>query len=607
MKYLTIFLTIILSISTIHQAIAQEALQEILVTASRIEEPAEETTSSVTVITSDDIKRSGAKDITDVLRTVPEMNLVQNGGPGKMASVILRGGDSRHVLVLVDGIRVNSPTTGSFDFSGILLDDIERIEIVKGPQSTVYGSEAMAGVINIITKKARKTGMELGLEAGSYGTFSPSISLFTNSGRHSLRLTGSYYSTDGISAASSGSERDSYENASFSGTLSLKPSERIDLTISTRYSDDRTELDGFDFMTRRAADDPNYVQTGERLLGLISMRTLFIEPWEQIIKFSQSEEKLRGSDPDTFFNNYTIKTLQRELSWQNNLYLHDNYTLTAGIDLRYEDAINEGNFDESRDSHAFYINNKITLLKELIINAGLRYDHYELTGNRTTYRLGALYNIKPLDARLRVNYGTGFRAPSMNELYYPWYGNTSLKPERSSSWEAGIEKNFFSERLLLSLTYFREDYKDLIVPDPLTWQAVNLNKAEIKGFETGLRVRFSEDISLRAGYSNLDAEDRETGERLSRRPMHRLNLELSGKRGPFSSSIYYTYTGGRYDSAIRGNLPPYSIVNISSSYRVSNTFSMLIRIENLFDRDYEEAGGYGRPGFSIYGGIKVTL
>jgi len=607
MKYLTIFLTIILSISTIHQAIAQEALQEIVVTASRIEEPAEETTSSVTVITSDDIKRSGAKDITDVLRTVPEMNLVQNGGPGKEASVILRGGDSRHVLVLVDGIRVNSPTTGSFDFSGILLDDIERIEIVKGPQSTVYGSEAMAGVINIITKKARKTGMELGLEAGSYGTYSPSITLFTNSGRHSLRLTGSYYSTDGISAASSGSERDSYENASFSGTLSLKPSERIDLTISTRYSDDRTELDGFDFMTRRAADDPNYVQTGERLLGLISMRTLFIEPWEQIIRFSQSEEKLRGSDPDTFFNNYTIKTLQRELSWQNNLYLHDNYTLTAGIDLRYEDAINEGNFDESRDSHAFYINNKITLLKELIINAGLRYDHYELTGNRTTYRLGALYNIKPLDARLRVNYGTGFRAPSMNELYYPWYGNTSLKPERSSSWEAGIEKNFFSERLLLSLTYFREDYKDLIVPDPLTWQAVNLNKAEIKGFETGLRVSLTEDISLRAGYSNLDAEDRETGERLSRRPMHRLNLELSGKRGPFSSSIYYTYTGGRYDSAIRGNLPPYSIVNISSSYRVSNTFSMLIRIENLFDRDYEEAGGYGRPGFSIYGGIKVTL
>ncbi len=607
MKCLTIFLTIILSLSTIHQAIAQETLQEIIVTASRIEEPAEDVTGSVTIITSEDIKRSNAKDITDVLRTVPELNLVQNGGPGKEASVILRGGDSRHVLVLIDGIRVNSPTTGSFDFSGILLEDIERIEIVKGPQSTVYGSEAMAGVINIITKKARKTGIELGLEAGSYGTYSPSISLFTNSPSHSLRLTGSYYSTDGISAASAGSERDGYENTSFSGTFSLKPSERIDLTISTRYSDDRTELDGFDFMTMRAADDPNYVQRGERLLASISMRTLFIEPWEQIIKFSQSEEKLRGSDPDTFFNNYTIKTLQRELSWQNNLYLHDNYTLTAGIDLRYEDAINEGNFDESRDSHAFYMNNKIILLKELIINAGLRYDHYELTGNRTTYRLGVLYNIKPLDARLRVNYGTGFRAPSMNELYYPWYGNTSLKPERSSSWEAGIEKNFFSERLLLSLTYFREDYKDLIVPDPITWQATNINRAEIKGVETGLRVRFSEDITLRAGYVNLDTEDRETGERLSRRPMHRLNLELSGKRGPLSSSIYYTYTGGRYDSAIKGTLPPYSVVNISASYRVSNTLSTFMRIENLFDRDYEEAGGYGRPGLSIYGGIKVTL
>jgi len=611
MKCLTFFLTFILFFtftnSIVSQISAQESLQEVVVTASRIEEPAEETTGSVTIITSEDIKRSNAKDITELLRTVPELNLVQNGGPGKEASVILRGGDSRHVLVLVDGVRVNSPTTGSFDFSGILLDDIERIEIVKGAQSTVYGSEAMAGVINIITKKAKKTGIELSLEAGSYGTYSPSISLFTNSQRHSLRLTGSYYSTDGISAASAGSERDGYENTSFSGTFTLKPSERIDLTIFTRYIDDRTELDGFDFMTGRAIDDTNYVQRGERLLGLITMRTLFIESWEQIIKLSQSEEKLKGSDPDTFFNNYTIKTLQRELNWQNNLYLHDNYILTAGIDLRYEDAINEGNFDESRDSHAFYINNRITLLKDLIINGGLRYDHYELTGNRTTYRLGALYNIRPLNTRLRLNYGTGFRAPSMNELYYPWYGNASLKPERSSSWEAGIEKAFFSERLLLSLTYFREDYKDLIVPDPLTWQATNINRAEIKGVETGLRVSLAEDISLRAGYVNLDAEDRETGERLSRRPMHRLNLELSGKKGPFSSSIYYIYTGGRYDSAIKGNLPPYSVVNISASYRVSNTLSTFMRIENLFDRNYEEAGGYGRPGLSIYGGMKVTL
>lgn len=606
MKYLLSFLTVLSLFLSIIPAFSQEMLEEIVVTASRIEEPLEEVSSSVTVITSDDIKKMNVKDITDVLRTVPEVNLVQNGGPGKEASIILRGGDSRHVLVLIDGVKVNSPTTSSFDFSGILLEDIERIEIIKGPQSTIYGSEAMAGIVNIITKRPKRSGLELSFEGGSYGTYSPSFSVYSGSERHSLRLTGSYLKTDGISAAKSGDERDGYEDATLSGSFTVKPADWIELELLSRYWHDRTELDGFDLMTYRAADDINYIQRGDHLLSFLSVKTYPYERWQQILRLSRHEDKIAGSDPDTLFNNYMIKTEKNEIDWQHNIFFGD-YTITAGIEYRKEDAINQGSFDKSRESYAYYLHNRINLLKDLIFNAGMRYDHYELSGSRTTYRIGGLYNLRTAGLRIRANYGTGFRAPSMNELYYPFFGNPDLRPEKSYAWDAGIEKDLFSERMTLSVTYFREYYKDLINYDPNTWLAKNISRAEVRGVETGLRVRVSQMIELKAGYVNLDTEDRETGQRLTRRPEHRANLQLNIIKDAFTGTVYYTYVGGRYDAAINGNLPPYWIVNLSANYKLSRLITTFMRIENLFDKDYEEAGGYGRPGFSAYGGIKLNL
>lgn len=607
MKYLLSFLTVLFLFLSFTPVFSEEVLEEIVVTASRIEEPMEEVSSSVTVVTAEDIKKMNVKEITDVLRTIPEVNLVQNGGPGKQASMILRGGDSRHVLVLIDGVKVNSPTTSSFDFSGILLEDIERIEIIKGPQSTIYGSEAMAGVVNIITKRPGRSGLDLSFEGGSYGTYSPSFSVYSGSERHSLRLTGSYLKTDGISAAKDSDERDGYENSTLSGSFVLKPEEWLELELSSRYWHDSTGLDGFDFMTSRAADDPNYIERGDHLLTSLKVKTYPYERWQQILILSRAEDRLTGSDPDTFYNNYTIKTEKNEINWQHNIYFGEPYTLTAGIEYRKEDALNQGNFENSRESYACYLHNRVAILKDLILNAGIRYDDYELSGNRTTYRIGLLYNLRTAQLRIRSNYGTGFRAPSMNELYYPFFGNRDLRPEKSYAWDAGIEKDLFSERVTLSVTYFREYYKDLINYDPNTWLAENISRAEVKGVETGLRVRVSQRIDLKAGYVNLDPEDRETGQRLSRRPEDRANLELNIVKDAFRGTVYYIYVGGRYDAAIKGNLSPYSIVNISASYRFSRVLSTFMRIENLFDKDYEEAGGYGRPGFSAYGGIRLNL
>ncbi|MFN3395643.1 MAG: TonB-dependent receptor plug domain-containing protein [Thermodesulfovibrionales bacterium] len=583
--------------------------EDVVVTASRIEEPLEETASSVVIIRGEEINKRNFVFVTDLFRELPELNLVQNGGPGKNATVFLRGGGPEHVLVMIDGIKVNSTTTGSFDFSGLSVDDIDRIEIVKGPQSTIYGSEAMAGVINIITKKGTgRPHLDLSIEGGSFGTYKPTLTLSGGDGKVDYRLTASHYYSDGISAAKEGTERDSYKNSSISGRFGFKPSERFRFELSGRYYYDRTDLDGFDFIGKKAIDDLNFVSSGNHYILSGKITALPIDRWEQVLTVSRVRDSLRFRDPDDPFNNAGIITLRDTVDWQNNLYLNDYYTLTAGLEFREEKGDNRDNFAESINNKAFYLNNKFSLFKEqLILNAGLRYDDHERAGSKVTYRVGGLYNLKDLDMRIRGSFGTGFRAPSFNELFFPFYGNLNLEPEETRSWEVGLEKEMLKGDLILTITYFDQRYKDLIQTDPNTWTASNIAKAEVKGVETALRIKLSEVLYLSGGYTYLDSEDKETGEPLTRRPKDKFNTSIAYSRKDLSMLVDFIFIGRRFDSSIKRTLSSYSVTNISVSYKLTKDIIIFSRIENLFDTDYEEAGTYGTPGFSAYGGIRLSI
>lgn len=584
-------------------------IEDVVVTASRIEEPLEETASSVVVIRGEEIKKRNIVFVTDLFRELPELNLVQNGGPGKNATVFLRGGGPEHVLVMIDGVKVNSTTTGSFDFSGLNVDDIERIEIVKGPQSTIYGSEAMAGVINIITKKgAGRPHLDLSIEGGSYGTYKPSLTFSGGDGKVYYRLTASHYYSDGFSAAKEGTERDGYKDSSISGRFGFTPSERFRFELSSRYYYDRTDLDGFDFIGKKAIDDLNFVSSGNHYIFSGKITTLPIDRWEQILTFSRVRDSLRFRDPDDPFNNADIITSRNNVDWQHNLYLSDYYTVTTGLEFREEEGENRGNFSESINNRAFYLNNKLNLFREyLILNAGLRYDDHERAGSKVTYRVGGLYNLKDLDMRIRGSYGTGFRAPSFNELFFPFYGNLNLKPEEARSWEIGIEKDMFKGDLTITVTYFDQRYKDLIQTDPNTWMASNVARAEIKGIETGVKVRLLDGLNLSGGYTYLDSKDRDTGERLTRRPRDKFSASITYSKRDLSMLADFIFVGKRFDSSIKKDLPSYSVTNLSINYKITKAVTIYSRIENLFDSDYEEAGTYGTPGFSVYGGIRLNI
>ena len=491
------------------------------------------------------------------------------------------------------------------------MDDIERIEIVKGPQSTLYGSEAMAGVINIITKKGEgRSKVDISFESGSFGTYKPSFSVSGGDKKLDYRLTGTYFYTDGISAAKEGTERDGYKNTSVSGKFGIRPSEKIDLELTGKYYYDRSELDDFDFFTRKAVDNLNFVQHGNHYLISGKGKFCLSNIWEQILTLSTVSDSLKFRDPNIAFNNSDIITSISTVDWQHNFYLSDIYTLTAGAEYRREKGEVRGNFDKSLDNKALYLNNKLKLIKEnFIFNAGLRYDDHETFGNKTTYRIGAIYNISSAALRIKSNFGTGFRAPNFNELFWPadpifgGGGNPKLKPEKANSWEAGIEKGFFNEKVILSATYFEQRYDDLILGFP----PVNISEAEVKGIETGAMVKVTDNINVKVGYAYLDTEDKATGQRLPQRPKDKLNMSVDFNTKNISVITNYTFVGKRFDSLVASDLPSYSLVNLAGNYKVAKWLTVFGRIDNLFDVDYEEAGSYGTPGFSLFAGIRLTL
>lgn len=585
-------------------------IKEVVVTATKIEEPVEETTSNIIVIPEKQLEAKNVEFVVDILKDVPELNIVQNGGQGKLAQVFLRGGGPTQVLVMIDGVKIKSTTTGTFDFAGITTEDIERIEIVKGPRSTIYGSEAMAGVINIITKKGKdKTKADLTLEGGSFGTHKTSASISGGSSTFNYRFTTAYFSTDGISTAKGGVERDGYKNALFSTKLNIKPSEIFNFELLGRYYYDRSELDDYNYILRESSDALNYVQHGHHYVASGKGSLYLFDIWEQILTVSNTKDSLKTRDTDTSWNNYDIITGTETIDWQHNLYLSNNYTLTAGFENRLEKGESKGNFTKSIYNNALYVNNKFSLLdNSLYLNAGIRYDEHKTFGYKYTYRVGAAHDIEPAGLKIMVNYGTGFRAPTFNELFWPadpvWGGggNPDLKPEESNSWETGIEKSFLSEKVIFSVTYFNQRYDNLIAG----WPPVNINNAEVKGIETGISAKITGSLTVKSTYTNMDTEDNE-GQRLTRRPKDKLNITVEYSGDSTNITTGYTFVGEVYDSTARRNLASYSLVNLSGDYKVTNHLKLFTRIDNLLNEDYESTGGYNTPGFSAFAGVKLEI
>ncbi len=594
-----------------------EVREEIVVTANRLEAERRQVGSSVTVITAEEIELKRKTRVAELLRAVPGVEVVRGGGPGQITSVFVRGGSSSQTLVLLDGVRLNAPTTGAFDFANLAADSIERIEIVRGPQSTVYGSEAVAGVISIFSKRGGEGRRVSALaEAGDLGSRRFRAGVDGGSERFDYRVAVSDEETDGVSSASERAGRpagggqmeqledDPYENLSAAARLGWAVGGDGTVDLSLRYFDSEAGNDGFDFGFG-PVDDLNRIQTREGVTGSLRFETPIGERWSQTFVLGVNDERLAGTDPDDAFSNFAVDSRSIELTSQSDVSLGEVGVLTLGFGYERRDGGSAGSFDESVDLLSAFVQHAWSWRERLHLTAGARHDDHSELGGETTFRLSSSWTLGQ-GTRLHGSVGTGFKAPTVNDLFFPFFSNPDLAPETSEGFDFGAEQSWAEDRWRLDVTWFDTDFDDLIAFSFATFRPENTARASSSGLEASLEYRPGPSFQLRASHTYNDTEDLATGLQLARRPKNRSTLDFYFRPLPrLTGSASLIVVSGRIDSD-GSDLDDYERVDFSLGYELEGGhFEPYLRVENLSGEEYEEIDGFTTPGALAVVGLSV--
>lgn len=613
---------------------------EVVVTATRLETPEKEIASSVTVITKEDIERMKKTTVLDVLQDVSGVTIIQNGPAGGTASVLLRGANSEHTLVMMDGVVLNDPISPSrsYDLAHLSLTNVERIEILRGPQSTLYGSDALGGIINIITKKGQgKPCMNLKGFVGSYESFSGNAEISGGTEKMHYSLGTSYFRNTGFSAASAAyegnKEKDGYRNFTIAGKFGARPMDNLEIDIVFRKLDAEIDIDNF---AGAYGDDPNNVQKNSAFSIKSQIRSLFLNNrWEQKFGLALVINNRQYRNPTDDFHpfdteNGLYKSKLIKLEWQNNWFLNESNTLTLGTDFQQEQGESEYYSDgfwgpfasifplQKARTTGIYIQEQFKVANQLFATLGVRLDKHSQFGTSITYRLAPAYVIEKTGTKLKTTLGTAFKSPSIYQLYAPgtyWgpIGNKGLKPEKSTGWDFGIEQQILDEKILFGAVYFVNDFENLIDFEYSSGY-INIGKSESQGVEFLLRAIPAKQILLDANYTRINARDKDADINLLRRPRDKFSARLnylSGKKGNINLS--FRLIGKRDDldfstlPSTRVTLKGYTLFDIALSYDFSQNVQIFMRLDNLFNKKYETVKGYGTPGFSFCGGLGVHL
>lgn len=605
----------------------------VTVTANRSETPYDESGSSVTVITAADLQRSGVIYVSDALRQVPGLDVVQTGGTGRATSVFIRGSESGHTLFMIDGVEMADgiSTNNSFDMAHLTVDQIDRIEIVRGPQSTLYGSDAIGGVVHIITQKGSQGFRgDVSLQGGSYGTLRQQLQARGGNETVTYSVSGSHFENDGFSTASERSgnrEDDGYRNTTLGARLDIDASEKAHFHLTGRHTDSRADLDngggaGQDDPNFRSDHKETFLQAGTRL-------NLWDNKWLASFDVGftdQEREPLNPFDSDhpNDSSDSAYESSKTKFNFQNQFDL-GRHQLTAGAETeeekgnsRFSSQSSFGPFEsvfaeQKARTTGFYLQDHLAFENGLAVTLGGRYDDHDRFGSATTYRGAFAYQIANTGTRLRATYGTGFKAPSLFQLFSS-FGNKDLDPEESDGYDLGIEHQLSELNLRFGLTYFRNDFENLINFSNATFTYQNIAKANSKGFEAFVNYKPTNAMWLALNATFLETEDEVTGLELLRRPEEKASLTWAyAFTKKAQAQVDVRYVGTRKDNDFSSfpaqvvDSDSYTVVNLAGNIQVFNNLNLQLRIENLFDEEYEDILGYGTPELSGYLGLGLSL
>ncbi|KHF24544.1 outer membrane cobalamin receptor protein BtuB [Solemya velum gill symbiont] len=621
----------------------------IVITATGNETPLNQSPGTTLVVTSEEMKKHGDTHVADALRRLPGITFATNGPAGQTTSLFARGTNSNHTLVMLDGMVLNDPSSpaGAFDFSTLSVDSIDSIEVVYGPVSTLYGSAAAGAVINMISKKPlQRSQRSFQLAAGSNEHLESGLSVSGRKNRFSYLLSLAHQQSDGetsvLQRAEYGNtgqavEDDSFRNSRLTSKLGWQLSDTTAINLLAYSKHSMNEIDEWLFEDRDWR-----IESSEQGAQLnLSHRPQHAE-WDASVSLrylstQRDSDNSRQLPTENFIKNSfdgTRKELETRLNYfareEHILSLISNWTNTAmrsSGTSRYGSIYGDFVIDES--THADTNNLSLALQDQwqgkqgLSITGSLRSDWHDAFGQHTTWRLAANQSFADARGRLHFAAGTGFRAPTLNELYgfsptnygTAYRGNPALRPEESETLEAGIEYQFKQPAIKAGIRFYRTEFKNLIhTTYDLDHNSTseNISKANINGAEITLNWQADRRTSVNFNYSYADAIDNDSGETLLRRPLHQANLMIDfAQTDRLSHWLQVHYTGKRYDiSPVTYNsteMAAYTLVNIGSHYRWSDTLTLYGKVTNLGDISYEPVAGYKGAGISGIAGFNLQF
>jgi vitamin B12 transporter len=588
-------------------------LEPIVVTPYRTAIDAGISPAATDIIYIEDSQREGKRTFTDAIKNITSLSYATSGGMGGDTSIYIRGAQAYHTQVMLDGIKIYDPisTQGYFYASNYMsLDNIERIEVAKGPYSSLYGSGSIGGTINLTPRRGQgKPSFSYLQEGGSYDALRGVFSAQGEIEKLDYALSTSWTSIKGFYAArkDENPDKDPYRDFNSSLNLNYAVTDSVELGLVTDYTYSKYSYDGFDTVTWDPADANNNAHFHQGVMGL-NLNHIINDLFSHKISTGYTRTYRKSWEDELTHGWYNAKTYQAK--WKGDFQIYNFNKIIVGFDYLREAG--ENRWDDmwgtsltpkrTTNTKGFYIENIFTPWDNVFVSGSYRRERHSQFGDENTFSAAGGYRIKQTGTNLKASFGQGFRAPSIYELYNPDYGNVDLSAEKSNSLEAGLDQDIV-DKLKIGSTYFQNNIKNLIEWDG---QYQNIDKAKIYGVENYLKYDLNANTVFKVSYTYMDATKRPDRTRLVRRPQNKITGSLSTSWDKLFIYGELSYVGNRMDSG-DAKLKSYILANASLNYQINDNVELSLRLENILNRDYQLIKGYQTPKFSGYVGAKVKF